>query len=235
MKKLGVNIDHVATLRNARGESFPCPVEIALLAEKAGADNITCHLREDRRHVKDTDAIRLREEIQTSLNFEMAATEEMLAFALDLKPDVVTIVPERREEVTTEGGLDLFQNQKTLGKLCEALAKNEIKVSFFIESDQAMIAQAKKLGATEIEFHTGKYAHAFTHDRSAILKELQDGASYAKDLGLFVHAGHGLDLHNLAPLAKIDEIESFQIGFAIVAQSLIWGIDKTIQAYKNLL
>lgn len=236
MKKLGVNVDHVATLRNAREGVHPNPLEIARLCVHGGADNITFHLREDRRHIKDQDVLLFANELDIPLNFEMACTSEMVQIAKDIKPQVVTFVPEKREELTTEGGLDVTFQTQELTQATKLLQDVGVEVSFFIEPDQDTIDQAKEMGANGIEIHTGAYAHAFEeNDHDPLLKTIEYACEYAFSLGLDVHVGHGLNQRNLPPLTSIDAIHSFQIGHALIADALVHGIESTVIAYKRII
>lgn len=235
--KLGVNIDHVATLRQARMTSYPDPVLAARLAHKAGADNITCHLREDRRHIQDRDVLRLKKEIELPLNFEMAATSEMVAFAKELSPHMVTIVPERREELTTEGGLDVFKNRKTLERYISDLRQTSIgEISLFIDPDIETIELCKKLGADSIEIHTGRYCETLDQNNAELeLKKIAVAATHAKSLGLWVHAGHGINYENVSEIKSIPVIHSLQIGHAIVARSVYVGIENAVKQMRQLI
>lgn len=236
MAKLGVNIDHVATLRQARQTVYPDPVTAVGLAELAGADNITCHLREDRRHVQDRDVRLLKEVVQTELNLEMAATQEMLRLALEFRPDVVTLVPEKRQELTTEGGLDLLTQGESLAQAVALLRESGIYVSLFIDPNPDAIKLAHRTGAQSVEIHTGRYADApQPADQNRELQRIKESVAFAKKLKLSVHAGHGLSYHNIRPVAAIQEIESFQIGHAIVAQALFVGFGKAVQQMKALV
>jgi pyridoxine 5-phosphate synthase len=239
MAKLGVNIDHVATLRQARGTRYPDPVAAAALAEKAGADQITVHLREDRRHIQDADVRLLRRSIQTDLNLEMAATREMLAFAIDLKPNSVTFVPEKRQELTTEGGLDVKKGRKTLADFIPQLQKAGVRVSLFINPDEADVTLSAELKADAIEIHTGGYAEAAeARDEKRIAEEIRRIESAAKrgeEQGLWVAAGHGLNYTNAATVAKIREIVEFNIGHSIVARAVMVGMETAVQEMKKLI
>lgn len=229
---LGVNIDHVATVRQARGTDYPCPVQAAKIAEAAGADGITAHLREDRRHIQDADIERLQNEIQTRLNLEMAATDEMLAFAKRIKPKHCCLVPEKREELTTEGGLDVVSNQSRLQAYCAELADIGIEVSLFIDPDAAQIEAAKAIGAPVIEIHTGEYAE----DPSARhLARIQDAVAQGLSLGLCVNAGHGLHYENTAAIAAIPGINELNIGHAIVARALMDGFSTAVSEMKRIM
>ncbi len=229
-RKLGVNVDHVATIRQARGTRYPDPVFAASLAELAGAHQITIHLREDRRHIQDRDLVVIRETVQTELNLEMGATEEILALALDAGPEVVTLVPERREELTTEGGLDVAGQRMALRPYVERLKDAGIRVSMFIEPDPRQIKASRELGADAVELHTGRFCdHWRTAEGDAELTRLEEAARVAADRGLYVAAGHGLDYTNIDPVAAIDEIVEFNIGHSIVARAIIVGMEAAVQ------
>lgn len=229
--RLGVNIDHVATLRNARGGRYPDPVEAALLALKAGADGITAHLREDRRHIRDADLARLKEEIRAPLNMEMAATDEMVAIARSLRPHACCIVPERRQEVTTEGGLNVAGDSSVIGPAVQALSEKGIRVSLFIDPDPAQLEAAAACGAAVVELHTGAYAEG----RDGELERLRTAAKRAALLGLEVHAGHGLSFGNVAPVAAIPEIRELNIGHFIIAQSVFDGLAPVVTQMRHLM
>jgi len=229
-RKLGVNVDHVATIREARGTRYPDPVFAASLAELAGAHQVTIHLREDRRHIKERDLRILRETVQTELNLEMGATEETLAIALDTGPELATLVPERREELTTEGGLDVAGQRMKLRPFVERLRGAGIRASMFIEPDQKQIKASKELGADAVELHTGRYCdHRREPAAAAELERIEDAARFAADLGLYVAAGHGLDYTNIDPVAAIDEIVEFNIGHSIVARAIVVGMEVAVQ------
>ncbi|QCE32309.1 pyridoxine 5'-phosphate synthase [Acetobacteraceae bacterium] len=232
--RLGINIDHSATLRNARGGSWPDPVLLAKEAVKGGADSITAHLREDRRHIRDDDIKRLRA-LATPLNFEMAATQEMLAIALELKPFAVCLVPERREELTTEGGLNTFQ--EALPEFISHLKKAEIRTSLFVDPDCNQLEQAAKIGADAVELHTGAYAEASSEDVLKYeLSRLQKGAAFAKGKALEVHAGHGLTYENVGDVGAIKEISELNIGHYLIGEALFTGLSKAVskmQIYMN--
>lgn len=235
---LGVNIDHVATIRQARGTKYPDPVAAALAAEAAGADGITAHLREDRRHINEKDIFALQNNIGTRLNLEMALTDEMLKIAYKVKPDYVCLVPEKREELTTEGGLDLL-NQNLGERLIEAnakLAQQGTQISLFIDADKQQIDAAKESGVPIIELHTGAYADA-TNDaeQSQRLMELFEGAKYATTLGLQVNAGHGLNYDNLQPILAMPHLNELNIGHSIVARSLMVGMKQAVSEMKQLI
>jgi len=235
MIKLGVNIDHVATLRQARGTKYPSVVEAALRAEQAGADSITLHLREDRRHMQDEDIFAIRPLLQTKMNLELAATDEMIAIALKVKPQDVCIVPERREERTTEGGLNIKDGYDNLYRATQTLTEKGSRVSLFIAPDLKDIDLAKKMGAPVIEIHTGSYADAENEDtKQKELQRVKDAAAHALSLGLVVNAGHGLHYHNMHLIAGIPGIEELNIGHAIVAHALFVGWDNAILEMKLL-
>lgn len=229
-QRLYINIDHVATLRQARRASYPDPIAAARLCEDAGADGITVHLREDRRHIQDADVEALATSLRTPMNLEMAATAEMTAIALRLKPAQVTLVPERREEVTTEGGLDLFADPARLDTCLQALHSAGIRTSLFIDPDARQIARAAELKVPAIELHTGRYCHH--PEVPAHLAALQQASREAKALGLAVHAGHGLTLENVGPVAAIPECEELNIGHAIVSHAVFVGLDAAVKAMR---
>ncbi len=230
---LGVNIDHVATVRNARGTQYPDPVHAADIAERAGADGITVHLREDRRHIKDRDVYILKDTLQTRMNLEMAVTDEMVNIALDVKPAYVCLVPEKREELTTEGGLDVAGQLEKVKAATEKLTAAGIKVSLFIDADRTQIDAAKACGAPFIELHTGHYADAETEEEMlAEQKKIAAGASYAHDLGIKVNAGHGLTYHNVKAIAAIPEIYELNIGHAIIGRAVFEGLPKAVADMK---
>ncbi len=233
---LGVNIDHVATLRQARRVSYPDPVEAARLAERGGADGITVHLREDRRHIHDHDVERLRGAVASKLNLEMAATAEMQAKALTIRPDDACIVPERRAELTTEGGLDAAGQRASLGKLVGALQEAGIRVSLFIDPDPRQIEAAAQSGATVVELHTGTYAEVRDPYRlEAELMRLRSAARQAAALGLQVNAGHGLHLDNVKPVASIPEIVELNIGHSIVSRAVFVGMENAVREMRTAL
>lgn len=235
MIKLGVNIDHVATLRQARGTSYPDPVKAALLAEAAGADSITLHLREDRRHIQDADVRLLRPALKTSMNLEMAATAEMIEIALDLLPQDVCLVPERREERTTEGGLDVENNFDSIRHACAELGKAGIRVSLFIAPDSAQLDASKEAGAPVVELHTGHYAGTSGAEQAAELERIKAAARYGASLGLRVNAGHGLHYENVQAVAAIPELYELNIGHAIVAQAVFVGWEAAVREMKALM
>lgn len=233
---LGVNIDHVATLRNARGTSYPDPIQAALLAEEAGADCITLHLREDRRHIKDADVATLRPQLRTRMNLESAVTAEMIDFACRIKPQDVCLVPERREEVTTEGGLDVAGQFETVQKAVRQLQESGIRVSLFIDADAEQIKAAAAVGAPVIEIHTGRYADATTEaEQQRELERVQAGVLEGVRQGLVVNAGHGLHYTNVQPIAAIPEIAELNIGHAIVAQALFIGWQNAVKEMRAIM
>ena len=233
---LGVNIDHIATLRNARGTKYPYPVHAAEIAERAGADGITVHLREDRRHITDRDVRILRETLQTRMNLEMAVTDEMVEIALNTQPEFVCLVPEKREELTTEGGLDVAGQLEKIKNATEKLTAAGIRVSLFIDADREQIDAAKTCGAPFIELHTGHYADAETEeDMQDELKKIAAAASYANDLGITVNAGHGLTYHNVAPIASLPEIYELNIGHSIIGRAVFDGLAKAVTDMKEVM
>lgn len=233
---LGVNIDHVATLRNARGTAYPSPLEAALIAETHGADLITLHLREDRRHIKDADVFAIKNAIRTRMNLEMALTDEMLENALNVMPHDVCLVPEKRQEVTTEGGLDVLGQIDTVARFTETLTKAGIRVSLFIDADEAQIQAAHDIGAPVIELHTGAYADAHTSsEKAAQLARIENGAHFGSELGLVVNAGHGLTIHNVTPIAQILAIHELNIGHSLIAQAVFLGLPEAIRQMKEVM
>jgi len=232
MTKLGVNVDHVATLREARKGQEPDPVTAAALAELAGAEGIVVHLREDRRHIQERDVNILRETIQTKLDLEMAATKEMCQFACDIQPELVTLVPERREELTTEGGLDVFSMQDKIKKIIDCLHEKDIIVALFIDPEAAQIEAAKATSADFIEIHTGRYANASAKAQAFELQEIIQAATLADKLGLGVNAGHGLDYVNVSKIAQIPEIVELNIGHSIISRALLVGISAAVREMK---
>ena len=233
---LGVNVDHIATLRQARGTNYPDPVYAASVAEHAGADGITVHLREDRRHIQDRDIHVLKQTLHTRMNFEMAVTDEMVTIACDVKPAFCCLVPEKREELTTEGGLDIVSQLTKVSNAVEKLANAGIEVSLFIDADKAQIDAAAATKAPYIEIHTGQYAEATNEkDQNEELIRLIEGIEYAHSLGLKVNAGHGLNYFNVKPIAAIKEIIELNIGHAIIARAAIDGLDKAVRDMKRLM
>ncbi len=233
---LGLNIDHVATLRQARGTRYPDPIKAALDAEMAGADSITLHLREDRRHIQDEDVARIISMRQTKVNLEMAATEEMVQIACAYKPEDICLVPEKREELTTEGGLNVASQMEWLTDVCRQLAQAECRVSLFIDPDERQIEAAKEVGAPVIELHTGTYAELTKPDEIEVeLERIRHAAEYATRLGLVVNAGHGLHYHNVQAIAAIKEIEELNIGHAIIAQAIFSGLPEATREMKRIM
>jgi len=235
MLRLGINIDHVATLRNVRGGEHPCPIRAALLAKDAGADSITAHLREDRRHIKDHDIERLKNEVDLPLNLEIAMTGEMLKIALRIKPHAVCIVPEKREELTTEGGLDAVRLEKELKPFVQKLQDNGSRVSLFINPDHEQIHAAHRTGASAIEIHTGRYCHLLGRQREAERHAISEAAMLAHALGLEVHAGHGLNYDNVASIAAIPEIAELNIGHFLIGEAVFAGLAEVIQKMRRLM
>jgi pyridoxine 5-phosphate synthase len=232
---LGVNIDHVATLRQARRGCYPDPLHAALLAEQSGADSITLHLREDRRHIQDRDVTLMRETLQTRMNLEMAMTDEMVRIALQVSPQDCCLVPESRQEVTTEGGLDVAGQLGRVGEACKVLGTAGIRVSLFIDPDPAQIEAAQRAGAPVIELHTGAYGDARGAAQAREFERLRSAARLAASLGLTVNAGHGLNYHNVDPIAAIPEIVELNIGHAIVARAIFDGLPKAVRDMKELM
>ena len=235
MPTLGVNIDHVATIRQARHTVEPDPIAAAVLAELAGAEGITVHLREDRRHMQDRDVKILRETVRTHLNLEMAATDEMVAIALDIKPDYVTLVPERREEVTTEGGLDIFGQLDRITEVVSILQAANIPVSLFIDAEANQIQASAQSGAKFIELHTGRYAEAKGDAQTKELHQLKLGCERAIELGLRVNAGHGLTYWNVYPVAQLPGMEELNIGHTIISRAVLVGIERAVQEMKQAI
>ncbi|WP_375466054.1 pyridoxine 5'-phosphate synthase [uncultured Methylobacterium sp.] len=237
--RLGVNIDHVATVRNARGGAYPDPVRAALLAVEAGADGITAHLREDRRHIRDADMAALAQRLTVPLNFEMAATDEMVALALALKPHAACLVPEKREERTTEGGLDLVGGRDHLKPRITALRRAGIRVSLFVEPEPAVMEAAHALGAPVVELHTGSYCEAvLAGDEAAVAHELSRivrAAGHGAGLGLEIHAGHGLTLDSVGAVAKIHEIRELNIGHALIADAIFSGLPQAVRDMRSAM
>ena len=237
--RLGVNIDHVATIRNARGGAHPDPLRAAHIAKDAGADGITAHLREDRRHISDEDIDRLAREIALPLNLEMAATDEMLDIALRHRPHAACIVPEKREERTTEGGIDAAGQHNRLAPFVNRLGDANIRVSLFVEPDTRQLDAAKSLGAPVVELHTGAYceaaAHSDTHARDALLDKIRNAAAYGVSLGLEVHAGHGLGFDTVRPIAAIPQIRELNIGHFLIGEAIFTGLDAAIRRMRMLM
>lgn len=236
MIKLGVNIDHVATLRQARGTTYPDPIEAALIAESAGADAITLHLREDRRHIQDADVVTLRRTLKTRMNLESAVTSEMIDFAIQIKPHDICLVPERREELTTEGGLDVVKYFNQVKQACNRLAQSNIRVSLFVDANAEQIDASAQAGASVIEIHTGRYADAL--DQKVQQKELlniQNMVVFGLQKGLQVNAGHGLHYQNVQPIAAIDGVSELNIGHAIVGRSVFVGLAQAVKEMMQLM
>ena len=233
--RLGVNIDHVATVRNARGGVHPDPVDAALLAIEAGADGITAHLREDRRHIRDADITRLKDTITKPLNFEMAATDEMLAIAIETKPNAACLVPEKREEVTTEGGLDVAGHIDRIRDIAAALKENDIRVSLFIEADQKQLDAAAVIGADIIELHTGRYCDHTGASRQDELTRIKNAAKIGHDLGLECHAGHGLGFDTVGDIAAIPELVELNIGHFLIGASVLMGLKPAVVEMRRMM
>ncbi len=235
--RLGVNIDHVATVRNARGETYPDPLKAALLAEKKGAHSITIHLREDRRHIREKDLINIKSKLKVPLNLEIAATKEMLKIALKNKPNFICIVPEKRKEITTEGGLNLNHNKKFLKKMIIKLKKKKLRVSLFIEPSEKDIYTSKKLNADCIEIHTGKICNLINSkkDYKKEFKRIKKAVSLGNSLGLEVHAGHGLTYKSAKILSKLEGIKEFNIGHFLIGEAIFQGLGKTIKEFKKII
>lgn len=233
---LGVNIDHVATLRQARGTRYPDPVHAALQVELAGADSITLHLREDRRHIQDRDVYELKARMLTRMNLEMAVTDEMIAIAEEVRPEDCCLVPESREELTTEGGLDVITLAAAIKDACTRLSEAQVKVSLFIDADKKQIDAAKAAGAPAIEIHTGHYADAGSREqREQLFEQIREAVTHAHNIGLQVNAGHGLNLQNLKPIAGLEAIQELNIGHALIADALFIGLEQSVKRYKQLM
>lgn len=232
---LGVNIDHIATLRQARGTRYPEPLQAALIAEQNGADSITLHLREDRRHIQERDVALLKQCLQTKMNLEMAVTEPMLALAIQYQPEECCLVPERRAELTTEGGLDVINQEARIAEACQTLAAAQIRVSLFIDANPAQIAAAKRCQAPVIEIHTGHYANLTGTAQQQELLRIVQAVQLAHDLGLQVNAGHGLHYHNVSAIAAIAEIKELNIGHAIISEALFCGLPQAVREMKRLM
>ncbi len=235
MASLGINIDHIATIRQARQTVEPDPVPMALLAELGGADGITIHLREDRRHIQDRDLNLLRQTVRTRLNLEMAATPEMVKIALRERPDMVTLVPERRQEITTEGGLDVRKQRQALSSVIETLQSNKIPVSLFVDPDQNQLEACQESGATWVELHTGRYAEASWEEQPITLAQITEATHQARSMGLRVNAGHGLTYQNVEPIAAIEGMEELNIGHTIIARALAIGLQEAVREMKCLI
>jgi len=232
---LGVNIDHIATIRQARGTQYPSPIEGALLCEQSGADSITLHLREDRRHIQDSDVEILRERLTTKMNLEMATTDEMIAIAASIKPEDCCLVPEKREELTTEGGLDVASQIPRMTDVCGQLADSDITVSLFIDAQKDQIDAAKECGAPVIELHTGHYADTSGIEQEKEFERIKSMATYAHSIGLQVNAGHGLTMENTTAIAQLPEIVELNIGHSIIARAIFVGLAQATQEMKDLM
>lgn len=235
MIRLGVNVDHVATVRQARRVDVPDPVEAALLAEAAGADGITVHLREDRRHIQERDVRILRQRLHTKLNLEMAVTPAMLAFAENVRPDDACFVPEKREELTTEGGLDVVSHRQKIREAAQRLHSLAVRVSLFVDPETAQIEASRDVGAHAVEIHTGAYCNALSVEREKQLQAILEASKFAQSLGLEVHGGHGLNYDNVLPIAQIPEMAELNIGHSIIARAIIVGIEQAVREMKDLL
>lgn len=233
--RLGVNIDHVATIRNARGGIHPDPIDAAILAQKSGADGITIHLREDRRHIRDEDLKRLKKEINLPINLEMAATKEMLAIALKTRPNAVCIVPEKRQEVTTEGGLNVVKNEKVLREMIKKIRAKKIRVSLFVDANENQIRAAKKVGADIIEIHSGEFCHATSKKRDAEFLKIKNCAKLAQELDLECHAGHGLNYETAKIISKIPQIIELNIGHFIIGEAIFDGLATVIKKMQKAI
>ena len=236
-RKLGVNIDHVATIRHARGEKWPDPLQAALVVEKSGADSVTIHLREDRRHIKDQDLKIIKKKIKIPLNLEIAPTNEMLKIALKYKPDYVCIVPEKRQEITTEGGLNLKKKKNFIKKMIKKLKRKKIKVSLFIEPNISDIKISKSIDADSVELHTGKYCKVFKNKKNEAIEfqRIKKSADFAKKILLNVHAGHGLTYQSTKKICKVTNISEFNIGHFIISESIFLGLKKSIKKFKQII
>ena len=235
MIRLGVNVDHVATVRQARRVDVPDPVEAALLAETAGADGITVHLREDRRHIQERDVRILRQRLHTKLNLEMAVTPAMLAFAENVRPDDACFVPEKREELTTEGGLDVVSHRQKIREGTQRLQSLAVRVSLFVDPETAQIEASRDAGAHAVEIHTGAYCNALSVEREKQLQAIIEASKLAQSLGLEVHGGHGLNYDNVLAIAQIPEMAELNIGHSIIARAIIVGIEQAVREMKDLL
>jgi pyridoxine 5-phosphate synthase len=233
--RLGVNVDHVATVRQARRVDVPDPVEAALLAEAAGADGITVHLREDRRHIQERDVQLLRERLQTKLNLEMAVTHAMVAFAENIRPDDACFVPEKREELTTEGGLDVVSHREKIGEAAQRLQSSGVRVTLFIDPERAQIEASREACAHAVEIHTGAYCNALGIEREKQLRAIVEASKFAQSLGLEVHGGHGINYDNVLAIAQISEMTELNIGHSIVARAIIVGIEQATREMKDIL
>ncbi len=237
LPRLGVNIDHVATLRNARGENYPSPLRAALLCQQYGADGITTHLREDRRHIRDDDINEIIKNISIPLNFEMAPTDEMVEIAINAGPNACCIVPEKREEITTEGGIDVRANHNILVPKIEKIKKNNIRVSLFIDASMDQIKMAKEIGADIIELHTGEFCRKINYNKDASLEleRIKEAADYSNNIGLELHLGHGITFDSVEELSKIKEVKEFNIGHFIISESIFLGLEKSISKFREII
>ena len=237
LPRLGVNIDHVATLRNARGENYPSPLRAALLCQEYGADGITTHLREDRRHIRDDDINEIIENISIPLNFEMAPTDEMVNIAVNAGPNACCIVPEKREEITTEGGIDVRSNHNILVPKIEKIKKNNIRVSLFIDASMDQIKMAKEIGADIVELHTGEFCRKinYNEDASSARERIREAADFSNSIGLELHFGHGITFDSVGELSKIKEVKEFNIGHFIISESVFLGLEKSISKFRELI
>ena len=237
LPRLGVNIDHVATLRNARGENYPSPLRAALLCQEYGADGITTHLREDRRHIRDDDINEIIENISIPLNFEMAPTDEMVNIAVNTGPNACCIVPEKREEITTEGGIDVRSNHNILVPKIEKIKKNNIRVSLFIDASMDQIKMAKEVGADIVELHTGEFCRKinYNEDASSEFERIREAADFSNSIGLELHFGHGITFDSVGELSKIKEVKEFNIGHFIISESVFLGLEKSISKFRELI
>ena len=237
LPRLGVNIDHVATLRNARGENYPSPLRAALLCQEYGADGITTHLREDRRHIRDDDINEIIENISIPLNFEMAPTDEMVNIAVNAGPNACCIVQEKREEITTEGGIDVRSNHNILVPKIEKIKKNNIRVSLFIDASMDQIKMAKEIGADIVELHTGEFCLKINskEEASSELERIKEAADFSNSIGLELHFGHGITFDSVGELSKIKEVKEFNIGHFIISESVFLGLEKTISKFRELI
>ncbi|MDA0986102.1 MAG: pyridoxine 5'-phosphate synthase [Bacteroidetes bacterium] len=234
--KLSINIDHVATLRQQRREKYPDPVSAAIICEKVGVDGIVCHLREDRRHIQDRDVFLLRDTLKTKFDLEMGASEEIIKIALQVVPDLVTLVPEKREELTTEGGLNILSQKDYLKKTISRFHEKNIPVSLFVEPDKNVIEVSKLIGCDFVELHTGVYANATTKEEIEIkLKQISEAAQFANSIGLKVNAGHGLDYTNILPIIKLNSIYEVSIGYSVITRALFVGLEKAVREMLNLV
>ena len=237
LPRLGVNIDHVATLRNARGEDYPSPIRAALMCQEFGADGITAHLREDRRHIKDKDIEEIKDQISIPLNFEMAPTDEMVDIAINTLPNACCIVPEKREEITTEGGIDVKRNHNIIAPLINRLKKNNIRVSLFVDASNDQIELSQKVGADIVEIHSGEFCRK-VHDELDYENELtkiKDSISFAQSIGLEPHIGHGITFKSILELSKIRGVKEFNIGHFIIGESIFIGLEESIKMFKSLI